>query len=344
MRRVAATLGFAFAALVLALVVIAIALGFDMRGVELARPGFLALIVLPFFALGLRAWLAPRAATLRFSRVGSLRRLRSTFASKLVYLPDGLRFAAVVLLAFVLAKPESTRGSERTTHQGIDIVVVLDLSVSMETPDMAPNRLGAAQVVIDQFITRRRRDRIGLVGFGSQASTVSPLTVDHGVLRAMVRRLRLGQIDGKETAIGAGLGVALNRLEESNADTQIVVLLTDGVHNADGIDPDTVSKEAADRGIKIYTILMGQHQRGADGSVDPARLERIASMTGGYAYLAADQKALQGSFQDLLDKLEKSTIESRRSNPQLFGLFLWPALLLLLLDVVLRSTRLRRFP
>jgi Ca-activated chloride channel homolog len=320
------------------------ALGSGIRHVALAEPHWLVAALLPVFALLVRQAFAPRPPTMRFSRVASVRRLRRGLVARLAHLPDGLRLAAGVLLAVALARPQSTRGSDVIKHEGIDIVVALDLSESMENPDIPPNRLAAAQYVIDDFIRRRPRDRIGLVVFGASASTVAPLTMDHGVLRALVRRLRLGVMDGSRTAIGAGLGVALNRLEESEADSRIVVLLTDGVHNADGIDPDTAAREATKRGIVVYTILMGQHSRSAVGSVDPARLERIASMTGGYAYTAADQDALRGSFQDLLDKLERSSIEGTQVRPELFLWLLWPALGLLLLDVGLRSTRLRRFP
>ena len=286
----------------------------------------------------------PRVSGRRFSRAASLRRAGRGPMARLAHLPDGLRLAAGILLALALARPQSTRGSDVIKHEGIDIVVVLDLSESMDAADMVPNRLHAAQVVIDDFISRRPRDRIGLVVFGATASTVSPLTVDHGVLRALVRRLRLGVIDGSMTAIGAGLGVALNRLKESVAESQVIVLLTDGVHNADGLDPDSAANEAAARGIKIYTVLMGDHRRGSDMTVDPTRLEQIASVTGGYAYTAEDQDALRGSFQDLLDKLERSTVESQKVRPELFMFLLWPALVLLGLDIGLRTTRLRRFP
>jgi Ca-activated chloride channel family protein len=280
---------------------------------------------------------------MRFSRASSLRRAGRGWAVHFVDLPDGARLAAALLLVATLARPQSTRGADRIEHEGIDIVIALDLSESMETPDLPPSRLVAAQVVIDAFITRRPRDRIGLVAFGSTASTVSPLTIDHGVLRAMVKRLTLRTMDGSTTAIGAGLGMALNRLTESEASSRIIVLLTDGVHNAEGLDPDTIAKEAAARGVQIYTVLMGQHGRN-DGNVDPARLERVAASTGGFAYTASDENALGGSFQDLLDKLERSEISGQSVLPELYAWLLWPALALLVLDMVLRSTRLRRFP
>lgn len=336
---------FAFAGLALLLVagVLAWHMGSGVRHVLWARPWWSLAAVLPVLAVVLRAWLSPRPATLRFSRARSLHRLRGGWAARLVHLPDGLRLAAALLLVAALARPQSTRGNDRVHHEGIDIVIVLDLSDSMETPDMVPNRLGAAKDVIDDFIRRRPTDRIGLVAFGSTASTVAPLTLDHGVLRTLVRRLRLGVMEGSSTAIGAGLGMALNRLDESDARSKVIVLLTDGVHNADGLDPDSVASEAADRQVSVYTVLIGRH--GLDeGSIDPGRLERIARVTKGYSYTAADREALQGSFQDLLDKLERSSIEGEPVLPELFQLLLWPALLLLLLDVGLRTTRLRRFP
>lgn len=343
MRSLGPIFGFAALALVLVLGALALHLGSGLRHLLWARPWWTLAAILPVLAIVLRAYLAPRPPTLRYSRAKSLRRVAGGWAPRLVHLPDGLRLAAALLLVAALARPQSTRGNDRIQHEGIDIVIVLDLSDSMETPDMVPNRLGAAQAVIDDFIRRRPRDRIGLVAFGSTASTVAPLTMDHGVLRTFVRRLRLGVMDGSTTAIGAGLGMALNRLEESDADSQVVVLLTDGVHNADGLDPDAAASEAAERGVTVYTVLIGRH--GLDeGSIDPGRLERIASITGGFAYTAVDREALQGSFQDLLDKLERSTIEGEPVRPELFQLLLWPALALLLLDVILRTTRLRRFP
>ena len=122
------------------------------------------------------------------------------------------------------------------------------------------------------------------------------------------------------------------------------VLLTDGVHNAEGLDPDSAAAAASERGVTVYTILMGRHGGGGSQTIDPGRLERIASVTGGYAYTAEDQDALRTSFQDLLDKLERSSIEGEQVRAELYHFLLWPALLLLLLEGLLRSTRLRRFP
>jgi len=315
-----------------------------LRSVSWAQPTWLVAAALPVLAILLRHWLRPRPPTMRFSRAATLRHLGTTWAAACVHLPDGFRVAAGVLLAAALARPQSTLGGDRIRHEGIDIVIALDLSQSMEAPDLVPNRLEAAKAVVDDFIRRRPRDRIGVVVFGSTASTVAPLTMDHNVLRSLVRGLRLGVMDGSLTAIGPGLGVALNRLEESEATSKVIVLLTDGVHNADGLDPDSAAQRAHERGVRIYTVLMGRQIRQGDGSVDPSRLERIAGVTGGYAYAAADVETLQVSLQDLLDKLERSEIEGQQVRPELFPWLLWPALVLLAIEVLLRNTRLRRFP
>ena len=353
---------FGLLATALCLGILAAILGDGMQHVVFAKPGWLALILAPVLAVVLRVWLAPRPATMRFTRKRSLDRVHGGFAVHLVDLPDGLRLAAVILLVLACARPQSTRMSERVSHEGIDIVIALDLSESMEIDDLRPNRLGAAKLVIDDFISRRRGDRIGLVAFGSRASTVAPLTLDHSVLRNLVAQIRLGVIDGQQTAIGAGLGLALNRLTvEDNQDggesrdegldktkpdedrTKVIVLLTDGVHNAEGIDPDAIAEKAHDRGVIIYTVLMGRHS-GVAGSVDPDQLDRLAGATKGKAYTAEDMAELQSSFQELLDKLDTSEIEGEKIRAELFMWLLWPVLALMTLDVVLRNTRLRRFP
>jgi Ca-activated chloride channel family protein len=341
LRVSSAIFGFALLGLAAAAALSLVYVAEGLRYVSLAQPLWLLAGLLPAAAVIWRAWRAPLPATMRFSRTRAAAALGGGFWARLVHLPDGLRLAAGLLLAVALARPLSTRLSDRVEHEGIDIVVAMDLSDSMEADDLYPSRLDAAKQVIDEFIARRPRDRLGIVAFGARASTVAPLTADHEVLRLLVRKLALGSMDGTRTAIGAGIGVALNRLKESSAESQVIVLLTDGVHNAEGLDPDSAAQEAMSRGVRIFTVLIGRH---AGQNIDPGRLERIASSTGGFAYTAEDREALSSSFQDLLDRLERSTIEGEAIRAELFALLLWPALGLLLLDVLLRSTRLRRFP
>ncbi|HFE44277.1 MAG TPA: VWA domain-containing protein [Nannocystis exedens] len=333
--------GFAALALVISAALLGGILGGDLRHISFAKPLWALAALVPLAAVVVRVWRWPRPATLRFSRARTAARMRAGIAARIVDLPDGFRLAAALLLALALARPQSTRIADRLEHEGIDIAIALDLSDSMESPDLYPNRLEAAKQVIDDFIARRPHDRIAVVAFGATASTVAPLTLDHDVVRLLVRKLELGGLDGTRTAIGAGIGVSLNRLAESEAKSKVLVLLTDGVHNAEGIDPDSAAQEAADRDVQIYTVLIGRH---TGQNIDPGRLERMASATGGYAYTAEDREALTTSFQDLLNKLEKSVIDGEPVRAELFAWLLWPALLLLGADVLLRTTRLRRFP
>jgi len=337
-------LGFSLFAVAIVLISIALLIEGGPRYVVFAQPWWGLSALAPMLALIVQARISRRPATLRFSRKKNLDRIRGGLAAWLVDLPDGFRFAAALLLALALARPQSSRADERIEHEGIDIVVALDLSESMSNQDLRPTRLEAAKAVIEDFIIRRHHDRIALVAFGANASTVAPLTLDHNVLIRLVRRMKLGVMDGTRTSIGGGLGVSLNRLEDSTADTRIVVLLTDGVHNAGGVDPDSVAQRAADRGVRIYTVLVGQHGQGNNQSVDAGQLERLASTTKGLAYTAQDVESLTTSFQALLDDLMKSTIEGEQVRAELFYWLLWPALLLILLEVLLRNTRLRRFP
>lgn len=333
---------FAALSLALALGLVALLHWPDLPFVTLAQPLWLWCLVLPVAVVALGAFKkGPGMAALRWSRSTSLFVQKPTLASRLLALPEGLRVASFCLLILALARPQSTRSADHTYHEGIDIAVAIDLSESMAAQDLLPSRLTAAKAVLDAFIQRRPHDRIAMVAFGENASTLAPLTLDHAVLRRLVRRIRLKVMDGSSTAIGAGIGMSLNRLEESKSETKIIVLLTDGVQTADGLHPDAVAQEAASRGVKIFTVLIGRH---ADGSVDPAQLERIAAATGGFAYTAADSTTLESSFYDLLDRLETSKLEGKQIRAELFAWFLWPALLLLVLDLVLRNTRLRSFP
>jgi Ca-activated chloride channel family protein len=267
-------------------------------------------------------------------------------------LPTVLRLAVVVLVGVAMARPQSTRAADDLELEGIDIVLSLDLSGSMQETDLVPNRLEAAKIVIRDFVRRRPSDRIGLVVFGREAFTHIPLTLDHGTFLRMLAELRLGIIDGNGTAIGNGIGVALNRLRRSEARSKVIIVLTDGESNAGNISPEQAAKYAQTLGIKIYTILAGDNdgeavnaRGGQRHPVNPKLLEQIASMTGGTPYLATDTGALAQRFQKILEDLEKSRIRDRGTvHSELYQRFLSVALALLLLEVLLRLTRFQRIP
>jgi Ca-activated chloride channel family protein len=351
--------GFAWALLAAVFLPIAIAYVYWLRTLEslrFAHPWALLLIPMSLALIafaGIRRGQARRPVVI-FSRAAELGASRPGWVARLAELPLVLRLAAVVLLGLALARPQTTRPSNDLDVEGIDIVISLDLSGSMAETDLLPNRLTAAKLVIRDFVRRRGTDRIGLVVFGRDAYTYVPLTLDHGALLRMLGELQLNIIDGKGTAIGNGLGVALARLRRSDARSKVVILLTDGDNNAGNITPEQASDIARQLNIKIYTVLAGDTSVGAPdvaGStakrfpVNPKLLEEIATKTGGMPYLASDSRALAQRFQDIVDDLEKSRIRDRGVlYAELFPRFLLPAVALLLIEALLRLTRLRRLP
>jgi Ca-activated chloride channel family protein len=322
-----------------------------------AHPAALGLIPL---GVGLMIWLGLWRAPARrpiflYSRTDELRQFKRGWASRLADLPTVLRLLVVVLVGLALARPQTPQKDDDLELEGIDIVVTLDMSGSMAETDLQPNRLEAAKAVIQDFVTRRRGDRLGLVIFGREAYTYTPLTLDHGTFLRMLAELQPGIVDGSGTAIGNGLGVALARLRKSDAKSKVVILLTDGENNSGNISPLQAASFAQKLGVKIYTILAGSHDSNREAAeanqaqqrfaVNPKLLEQIAGMTGGSPYLATDTRALAQRFQNILEELEKSRIRDRGVLfAELYPRFLWPAFALLLLEIVLRLTRLRRLP
>jgi Ca-activated chloride channel family protein len=330
----------------------------NVEGFRFAHPGALALVPI---AVALVLWAGLRRGPGRrgvfaYSRAGELRTVHRGFVSRLADLPLVLRMAAVVLVGVALARPQTTRVADDVEIEGIDIVIALDVSGSMEETDLQPNRLDAAKLVIEDFVRRRPSDRIGLVVFGREAYTHVPLTLDHGTFLRMLAELRLGIVDGHGTAIGNGIGVALNRLRHSDARSKVIIVLTDGENNAGNIAPEQAAKFAQAMKVKVYTILAGNNdpeaaaQAGVPGMpqrhpVNPKLLEEIASMTGGTPYLATDTRALKERFQKILEDLEKSRLHDRGVlYGEMYRRFLVVGFALLVLETALRLTRLRRLP
>jgi Ca-activated chloride channel homolog len=355
----------------------------NVEGFRFAHPYLLALIP-PLVALVL--WMelghtAKRRALFLHSRATELGAQRPGIVARLRELPTVLRLAAVVLLIVAAARPQSTRANDDLEVEGIDIVVALDLSGSMQETDVVPNRLAAAKAVLKEFVLRRPTDRIGLVVFGREAYTYAPMTLDHGALLRMVEELRLGIVDGNGTAIGDGIAVALQRLcgeelrrltEQTKAASQamaagakpaakapepdprskVLIVLTDGEDNASKLSPQDAARLAQTLKVKVYTILAGNSdaeseagQRGGHHSVNPKLLEEIASMTGGTPYLASDRRALEDRFQKILADLKRAPIHDRGTlYAELFRSFVLVAFALLALEITLRLTRFSRIP
>lgn len=308
-----------------------------------------------------RAWLQRYAKPrLRFSQGRALSLPSHSWRSRLADLPGALRAVTLALLAVGLMGPQSIHAHDKTELSGIEIILTLDMSRSMEAADIQPTRFRATKAVVDHFIQRRPNDRIGAVVFGRDAYTLMPLTTDRQALRTALQDLQLDQIDSRGTAIGNAVGVGLNRLRHTDAKSKVIILLTDGESNAGNVGPSQAAELAEAMGVKIFPILMGVSDtapvvkgRGIFGRqlwgqanypVNPELLNDIADRTGGQFFGVGDREGLERSFHEILDQLEKSEIEDAgKVYTELFSAFVIPALAFLLLELFVLLW-LRRWP
>ena len=276
------------------------------------------------------------------------------------------RLLVLVLLTLGFARPQFVEKEQEIRTEGIDIMLALDISGSMQADDFKPrNRLHVAKNVVAEFLDLIRNDRVGLVVFAGQAFTQCPLTLDYEVLRTLLARVEIGMIEDG-TAIGTALANSVNRLKDSAAKSKVVILLTDGENNAGKIDPETAAKIAEALGVRVYTIGVGkkggapipvQHPvygkilaRNPDGTlvltkIDEETLTRIADITGGQYFRATDAEALAKIYAQILD-LERTKFQVKEFERahEFYRWAVFPAVLLLLLELVLAWTRLRVLP
>ena len=261
-----------------------------------------------------------------------------------------LRFLALALVIIAAARPQIADAREVIRGEGVDIAIALDISGSMGQTDFAPHRLGAAKQIIAEFIEERQYDRIGLVVFSQEAFIQSPPTLDHDVLLRLLSDVHLADQLGIEdgTAIGSGLATAANMLKDSDSESRLVTLLTDGVNNSGQLDPITVATAAEALGIKLYTIGVGTTQTGVaaeESPLDEETLQEIAGITDAKYYRATDAEGLRGIYAEI-NALEKSDVEVLvfTRYREMLAWFLAPALLLILLELLLSRTVFRRIP
>jgi len=271
-----------------------------------------------------------------------------------------LRAVVLMLVVATIARPQ-TGQSEYSTHtEGVDILLVLDTSGSMQAQDFKPkNRLHVAKEVVKEFVGKREHDRIGLVVFAAQAVTQCPLTLDYPVLNRLIDEVDIGMLEDG-TAIGVALATAVNRMKNSEAESRVVVLLTDGQNNTGTIDPTTAAKVAAAMGIKVYTIGVGTKGRApmpvndpifgkrlvsVEVNLDEEMLTKIAELTDGHYFRATDREELIEIY-DQIDEMEKTRIESETyvSYTDRYRWLLLPALGLFIMELFLSQTILRELP
>ena len=263
---------------------------------------------------------------------------------------SALRFIALALVIVAAARPQIADAREVIRGEGVDIAIAVDISGSMGQTDFAPHRLGAAKQIIAEFIEERQYDRIGLVVFSQEAFIQSPPTLDHDVLLRLLSDVHLADQLGIEdgTAIGSGLATAANMLKDSDSESRLVTLLTDGVNNSGQLDPITVATAAEALDIKLYTIGVGTTLSGGtaeESPLDEETLQEIAGITDAKYYRATDAEGLRGIYAEI-NALEKSEVEVLvfTRYREVLAWFLVPALLLILLEVLLSRTVFRRIP
>lgn len=310
-------------------------------------------LLVAWVAFHLRERSSPRMA---YSRVAELRVPRRGWFHYFVSLPAVLRIIALGFIAVALARPQTYKKTTREI-ESIDIMVVLDLSKSMEEADLRRNRLDAGQRTIRKFLKdrnagdKKEQDRIGLVVFAAQAMTQCPLTLDYKSLDRIVADLAIGDVPEMGTAIGDALALGLVGLERTDTKSKVVILLSDGDSNTTTqFAPQEAKELAVKMGVKVFTILLGKEDRDVFGggryAVNPELLKEIARDTGGLYFRAGDHRELDASFRKVRETLQKSrrVEHGKVLARELFDRFAWPALFLLLAELLMRFTRWRRFP
>ncbi len=305
-----------------------------------------------------------KRAVLRFSAASQLFHQGRGARPYLLWVVPALRIAAFALAVIALARPQERDSRIRDLSvEGIDIMIALDLSTSMEAADFRPNnRIFVAREVLTDFISSRANDRIGLVVFSGQAYTQAPLTLDYGVLKEVIKQLRTRVLEDG-TAIGDAVATALNRLRDSEAKSRVVVLITDGDNNAGKVSPLDAADAAKALGVPVYTILVGKGGkvpfpmgqdifgqtawREVDIPINPELLQKMAARTGGEFYRATDKDSLKDGLEKVLDSMERSKLlegGATTTYRELYHPYLSWAVLFLVLEVLLRATILRVFP
>ena len=344
-----------------------------MRDLVLADAWLLWVLIPLFLAWTTLWWVRPwldrqqkRRRSVRYSSIRTLQRLRPSRTVVVRRFVEAFRLLTVALLILAMARPQTGRKHTEVRTEGIDIVLVLDTSGSMQALDLDAdrpidrrrNRLEVATTVVEEFVQGRRNDQIGLVVFGSEAFTQCPLTLDHGILSTFLEQVEIGMA-GDATAIGSALGTAVKRLRSSEAESKVVILLTDGRSNAGSLSPQKAAEIAETFGIKVYTIGAGTRGKAPfvvdsffgkqvvyeSVEIDEESLRQIAERTGGAYYRAEDKEALKAIY-DEIDQLEKTevTTSTYMEYNERFRIFVFPAMLLLLLEVLLLETRFRKLP
>lgn len=330
-----------------------------MFGDHFANPSFLYLLLLIPAIIAYVWWKRKTMVTeVKFSSLEPFRSTSKSLKERFKRIPVALRLLALAFFIIALARPQDVASGESATTEGIDIVLVLDISGSMLSEDFSPNRLEAAKDVADDFVRGRVSDRIGLVIFSAESFTQCQLTTDYTVLRRLLKEVKFGMIEDG-TAIGLAIANGVNRLKDNKAKSKVMIVLTDGVNNRGEIDPISAAKIAAAFGIRVYTIGVGAmgsapypvqtpfgvRRQLVPVEIDEKALTTVASIADGKYFRATDNQKLKAIYKEI-DRLEKTKIEVtayKRYTEKYYG-WLWAGLLVLMIEIGLSTTILRKIP
>ena len=332
----------------------------NWSNIEFLNPGFFWLLLLiPLVASWYFVVRKKSTATLTVPGI-KVFNAEQSLLPKLKPVLHVLKLVAFALLIVALARPRSVAVSKKIkSNKGIDIVMAIDVSASMLARDLKPNRLEALKKVATEFVNKRPNDRIGIVVYAGESFTQTPITSDKGIVKRTISEIKWGQLEGG-TAIGMGLGSAVNRLKDSKAKSKVIILLTDGVNNSGFIDPKTATELAKDLEIKVYTIgigtngmadfpysknSLGQLQfRRQQVEIDEELLKHIAVETEGKYFRATNNTKLKSIYNEI-NKLEKTKIEEFKyyNYQEKYRLFVLIALGLLVFEYILKKTVFKSF-
>ena len=308
-------------------------------------------------------WKRKEQLAISYSSLEILQNIRAIQVGFLSTIPLALRIFAISLFIIALARPQEGYKRTEILSMGVDIMMALDTSGSMQALDFIKNekrdtRLAMVKDVVSKFIENRTNDRMGMVIFGSEAYTQCPLTLDQNILQSFLSKLDIGMA-GDSTAIGSAVGIAVKRLKDLKSDSKLIILLTDGRNNAGNLAPLQAAQTAKAFGIKIHTIgvgtrgkapflvnsIFGQRYVYQEVDIDEVTLKEIAKITGGQYFRATDLESLESIYKQI-DKMEKSEVKvfDHSEYTELFHYFLIPAILFLLFEIILSNTLLRRLP
>lgn len=331
-----------------------------MREITFVNPQFFWLfLLLPLLVVWQWFWRKKETPSVLFSSLQGIQGIQ-TWRTQFRFILFALRLLAISFLIIALARPRSSSEISKTkVTEGIDIILAIDVSESMLAMDLKPNRIEALKRVASQFIRDRVSDRIGIVVYSGESYTKVPATTDKNIVLQSLSEIKHGEIEDG-TAIGMGLGTAINRLKDSKTKSKVIILMTDGVNNTGVIDPLSASELAKQYGIRVYTIGIGTNGKALspiaynpDGSwqygmvpveIDEKLLTQIAQTTGGHYFRATDNRKLVQIYTEI-DKLEKSKIEELKyyQYQEKFRLWAFLALVCIVGEFALRHTIFRGF-